>query len=78
VDRIRSQLDLQVNLIVDQRCAKIIELIEELRRDSPNLHDRHDQAAEMLKSAIDPEEIVTAIETRIGELIGGEVETSDD
>jgi|SRR5579859_6224812 len=52
----RRQLDLQVNLIVEQKVTKLIELVEELRQDLPSVKDRHDPEAEALKKAVDPHE----------------------
>src|SRR5438309_1703166 len=50
----RRQLDLQVNLLVEQKVTKVISLIEELRRDSSVVKDRHDSEAEALQSSVDP------------------------
>ncbi len=38
----RAQLDLHVNLMAEEKTAKIIQLLEELRRDMPNVKDRVD------------------------------------
>ncbi len=59
----RSQLALQIALLTEQRTAKLIELIEELRRDLPNVHDRQDEAAEVMGQASDPAAIVDALTT---------------
>src|SRR5882672_2464043 len=50
----RSHLDLQVNLLAEQKAAKIIELMEELRRDLPNVRNRVDRVADVMKEAVDP------------------------
>jgi uncharacterized membrane protein len=48
----RAHLDLQVNLLTEQKVTKVIHLLEELRRDLPMVKDRHDpQAAEMQQRA---------------------------
>lgn len=58
----REHLTLQVSLLSEQKSAKIIELLEEIRRDSPHLVDRVDeQAAEMARPA-DPRSVVDAID----------------
>jgi uncharacterized membrane protein len=67
VDRRQAQLDLQISLAIDQRAAKIISLLEELRRDSPNLRDRVDKEADLLQTALDPHEVVTVLENRLDE-----------
>lgn len=50
----RSHLDLQVNLLAEQKVAKLIALIEELRRDLPNVLDRKDAMADAMSNAVDP------------------------
>jgi uncharacterized membrane protein len=49
----RAQLDLQVNLIAEEKIAKIIALIEELRRDLPSVKNRKDSLAEAMTEAVD-------------------------
>jgi uncharacterized membrane protein len=56
-----NHLDLQVNLLVDQKTAKIIALLEEMRADSPYLKDRVDTVAEVLKESVDPAVVASAI-----------------
>jgi uncharacterized membrane protein len=58
----RAHLDLQVNLIAEQKIAKIIALIEELRRDLPSVHDRQDSLAEAMTEAVDPQAMANALE----------------
>lgn len=62
----RAQLELQISLLTEQRSAKIIALLEELRRDLPNVRDRHDEEAQLMAQASDPEAIVEAL-TTLGE-----------
>src|SRR5581483_10605460 len=50
----RSHLDLQVNLLAEQKVAKLIALVEELRRDLPNVHNRKDSLAEAMTRSVDP------------------------
>jgi uncharacterized membrane protein len=57
----RRQLDLQVNLLVEQKVSKVISLIEELRRDSDRVKDRHDPEAEALQSSVDPHEVLASL-----------------
>lgn len=58
----RAHLDLQVNLLAERKIAKVIELLEELRRDSPTIKDRYDGVAEAMQQPADPELVVRAIE----------------
>jgi len=57
-----AHLELQVNLLAEQRTAKIIALLEELRRDLPNVRDRVDPIAEALQQAVPPTAVSTALE----------------
>ncbi len=56
----RMQLDLQVNLMAERKVAKLIGLIEELRRDLPNVVNRRDSLADAMTEAIDPDAVTTA------------------
>lgn len=57
----RRRLDLQVNLVVEQKVTKLISLIEELRQDMPQVKDRHDPEAESMKQAVDPHEVLSSL-----------------
>ena len=50
----RSQLDLQVALLTERKVSKLIGLVEELRRDSPAVHNRLDTEAEAMREPVDP------------------------
>lgn len=58
----RAHLDLQVNLAAEQKTAKLIALLEELRRDLPNVPNRADPMAEAMTRAVDPHAALTALE----------------
>lgn len=62
LEKQRAHLDLQVNLVTEQKVTKIIDLIEELRRDLPMVKDRHDPVAAELQRQTDPHLVLTAIE----------------
>jgi uncharacterized membrane protein len=49
----RAQLTLHLSLANEERAAKIISLLEELRRDDPVLPDRPDEVAEQMAEATD-------------------------
>src|SRR5450432_1623562 len=57
-----AHLELQVNLLAEQRTAKIIALLEELRRDLPNVRDRVDPVADALQQAVPPTAVSSALE----------------
>jgi uncharacterized membrane protein len=59
----RAQLDLQVSLLAEQKTAKLIALIEELRRDLPDVKNRHDAEAAAMEQSTDPHAILDALET---------------
>ncbi len=63
----QTRPSLQMNLLSEQKIAKLIDLIEELRRDLPNVRERHDPEAEVLKQAADPHLVVSALEERLEE-----------
>ena len=49
----RSHLTLQINLLTEQKIAKLIELMEELRTDLPSIRDRYDLEAQIMQEATD-------------------------
>ena len=61
----RARLDLQVNLLSEQKIAKLIALLEELRRDIPSVQNRHDPEAEAMSEAADPHAVLDALEERM-------------
>lgn len=62
----RSHLDLQVSMLAEQKIAKLIALVEELRKDLP-VRDRRDQEAESMAKPADPALVVSAIEEALDE-----------
>jgi uncharacterized membrane protein len=60
----RLELELQVNLLTEQKTTKLIRLIEELRHDLPMVKDRHDPEAAALQKPTDPEGLLAALEER--------------
>jgi uncharacterized membrane protein len=57
-----THIALQVNLLTEQKVAKVINLIEELRRDLPMVKNRYDPQAEVLARKTDALEVLSAIE----------------
>ncbi len=53
IEAMHAHLDLQVNMLAEQKVSKLIKLIEELRRDLPMVRDRHDATAEALQEPAD-------------------------
>jgi len=60
----RAHLELQVNLLTEQKATKIINLLEELRRDLPMIKDRHDAEATAFQQPTDPESVLAALDNR--------------
>lgn len=58
----REHLDLKVTLLTEQKAAKLINLLEELRRDLPNVKDRHDPEANALQKAMNPDRVLAALD----------------
>lgn len=58
----RAHLDLQLNLLTEQKTTKLIDLIEELRRDLPMVKDRHDPEATVLQQHTDPQHVLATID----------------
>jgi uncharacterized membrane protein len=63
----RMNLDLQLNLLTEQKTTKLIHLIEELRHDLPMVHDRADAVADAMKTPTDPARVLEAIEGQANE-----------
>jgi len=59
----RAHLDLQINLLTEQKVTKIIHLLEELRQDLP-IANRHDPQAAALKRATDPAQLLSELQRR--------------
>jgi uncharacterized membrane protein len=57
----RGHLEFQLNLLAEQKTTKIIALLEELRRDLPNVRDRTDLVAEAMQQEVDPHAVHSAI-----------------
>ena len=58
----RAHLDLKVTLLTEQKAAKLIDLLEELRRDLPNVRDRHDPDAHALQQSMNPAGVLAALD----------------
>jgi uncharacterized membrane protein len=57
----RLNLDLQVNLLTEQKTTKLIHLFEELRRDLPMVKDRHDALSAALQVPTDTAQVLEAL-----------------
>lgn len=66
----RDHLDLKVTLLIEQKTAKLIDLMEELRRDLPNVKHRHDSGAAVMQQAMSPEGVLAALDEEVISLDG--------
>ena len=57
----REQLTLELAILNEQKTAKVIELLEEMRRDHPGLRNRHDAEAAAMAVPADPQAVLDAI-----------------
>jgi len=69
---LREQMTLEATLLTEQKTRKIIELLEELRRDSPGVRDREDVEAKQMAAKANPHEVLAVIDevTQV-HLVGG-------
>lgn len=58
----RAHLDLKVTLLTEQKAAKLIDMLEELRRDLPDVKDRDDPAAAALRQSMNPDGVLAALD----------------
>lgn len=63
----REQLTLELAILNEQKCAKIIALLEEGRRDNPFLPNRPDREADQLAVPSDPQAVLDAIRNTTAE-----------
>ncbi len=71
----RAQLMLQLNLLSEQKIAKMIALLEELRADLPDVADRHDPEAEVMQAAADPIAVLEALQENLAQELASKEET---
>ena len=61
----RAQLDLHINLLSEQRTAKLVQLVQQLRHDLPSVKDREDPEAEALQSRSDARAVLVSLDEQI-------------
>ncbi len=62
---LREQLTLELSILSEQKSAKIIGLLEELRRDDPSISDRSDEMRRAFNVA-DPIAVLDALQAHSG------------
>lgn len=61
----RSHLILQINLLTEQKTAKLISLVEELRAGLPEFENRKDWEAELMQQATDPQAVLNILQENL-------------
>lgn len=61
----RAHLALQLSLLTEQKTTKVIDLLEELRRDLPMVRNRHDPEVQAFQEHIDPHQVLAAIDEKL-------------
>ena len=59
-----AHLDLQISLLAEEKASKIIAMLEELRRDTPDIPNKVDAEAEELSHSADTHTVLEAIERK--------------
>jgi uncharacterized membrane protein len=67
----RDQLTLELAIVNEQKSAKIISLLEEMRRDLPGLPNRPDLEAEQLGQPADTQAVMEALRANAEDLASG-------
>lgn len=60
----REKLDLQLSALTEAKVAKVIELVEALRRDHPQISDRPDRDASEMTQSTDPATMLRLMEEK--------------
>jgi len=58
----RNRLDLQINLLTERKVAKLIDMLDTMRRDLPSIPTHHDPEVDVLREHLHPVQIVEAME----------------
>ena len=61
LSELREQLTLELAIMTEHKSAKLIALLEEMRRDDPSLVDRVDSQADEMSRVADPETVLEAV-----------------
>ncbi len=59
--RHREQLTLEIAILSEQKSTKIIQMLEQMRQDSPHLANRSDYEAQVMSASADPQFILNAL-----------------
>jgi uncharacterized membrane protein len=59
--RHREQLTLEIAILSEQKTTKIIQMLEQMRQDSPHLANRSDHEIQVMSASADPQFILNAL-----------------
>jgi uncharacterized membrane protein len=59
--RHREQLTLEIAILSEQKTTKIIQMLEQMRQDSPHLANRSDHEVQVMSASADPQFILNAL-----------------
>ena len=74
----RAYLELQISLLAEQKAAKVIQLLEELRRDMPTVRNRVDHQADAMQQPVDTAAVMTVLEETLDNAADPEMRISDE
>ena len=57
----RRHLDLQVSLLIERKVSKVIDQLDQLRRDAPGVEHQHDPQAEAMKENVNPHDVLSSL-----------------
>ncbi len=63
----RRHLDLQITLLTERKVSKIIELLEDLRRDLPSVENHNDPEAHAMREPVDPHTALSSLNQTLKE-----------
>jgi uncharacterized membrane protein len=76
LSELREQLTLELAIMTEQKSAKLIALMEEMRRDNPLIADRVDTEADDMSTAADPETVLEAFKGAKDGAAAGDADSS--
>jgi uncharacterized membrane protein len=68
----RRHLDLQINLLAEQKITKLITMVEELRRDLPAKQGERDPVVEAMMESVNPHEVLATLDQALEEALAEE------
>lgn len=68
----RRHLDLQINLLAEQKITKLIVMVEELRRDLPATRNARDPEIEAMMESVNPHEVLATLDQALEEALAEE------